>query len=117
MLVTFFAVEKPAVKMRLAISRSVIRAAFYGLGADGVEIKSGTIVGNLNVDFAAFVEGTEKQQSLGAFSCRLALVWSLDPMIERVANDVRKRVLDGLDDGFVEFGLRALHLKAHQFPG
>src|SRR6266568_7518519 len=84
---------------------------------DRIQVEPGTVVGDLDIDLPAFVESAQQQQSLARLSCCLTHGWSFYAVIERIANDVGERILDGLDDCFVELGLRAFHLKPYRFAG
>ena len=68
---------------------------------------------DLDVDLAAFVVGAQAQAALRRLAARHALLGPLDAVVDRVADDVGQRVLDGLDDGLVQLGVRAFHFETH----
>ena len=114
-LVTFSAVEKPGRKIRsqhLAVAharapaRRVTRPRSHGLRADALGVDAAAVVGDLDVDLAALVEGAQEERApRPACRRRRARSGRLDAVVDGVADDVRERVLDRLDDRLVELGL------------
>src|SRR5664279_2131799 len=66
-----------------------------------------------SIDLATLVEGTQGQDSLNGLPHRLSHRWRLNAVIDRVADQVRERVLDGFEQPSVEFGVLADHFDAH----
>ena len=87
--------------------------ALDGLLAHFFDGDAGAVVGNLDDDVAAFLDGAQFQRAFGVLACGLAHIGRLDAVIERVAHGVGERVLDGLKQALVELGLLALHLQIH----
>ena len=84
-------------------------ALLDGLAADRLRIDPLAVVRELDVDHSPFVERPEPELPLGRLPCALADLGRLDPVIHRVADDVRQRVLDRLGQRLVQLGLLALH--------
>ena len=55
----------------------------------------------------------QRQQPSGIFPGGLPDLGTFDAMIHRIPHQVGQRILDGLDQRLVEFGLLALHLDPH----
>ncbi len=53
------------------------------------------------------------ERSFGILACGLAHLRRLDAVIERVADRMRQRILDGFEQALVELGVLALDLQAH----
>ena len=119
-LVTVCAVENPGRKIRLSASRSLSllrlfrpeQSFLYRLLLDPRDIDPRAVVADLDVDLAAFVKGAKGQSPLRRLARPHSHLRRFDAMVAGVANQVHQRVLDGLDDGPVEFRLRAIHLQA-----
>ncbi len=82
------------------------------LAAHAFRIDAAAVVADLDVDLAAFVEGAQRHDALARLAARRRGLRRLDAVIDGVADDVRQRILDGLDDRLVELGLLAEHLDA-----
>jgi hypothetical protein len=89
------------------------QAFFDGLAADLIGVEPAAIVGDLDDDLTAFVIRAQEQAPFSGFADSDAPFGLLDAVIDRVANDVRQRILDRLDDRLVKFGLFAFHFDAH----
>ena len=87
--------------------------AFDGLLAHLLDGNAGAVVGDLDDDVAALLAGAQLESSLGILACGLAHLRRLDAVIERVAHRVGERILDGLEQALVEFGVLAFHLQAN----
>lgn len=83
--------------------------------AQSLVVQSRTIVRYLDVDLTALVKRPQQKQALFLFPRGAAYLWRLNAVIDAVAHEMRQRILDGFDDGLVEFGLLALHRDAHLF--
>ena len=120
-LVTAAAVEKPGRKMSCSSSRSAScaarsgsdEAALDGLLANLVDGNAGAVVGDFDDDVAALLTGAQRERTFGILAGGLAHVRRLNAVVERVADRVGERVLDGFEQALVEFGLLAFHLQAH----
>ena len=87
-------------------------AALDGFLAHFFDGDAGAVVGDFDDDVAAFMAGAQLEGSLGVLARGLAHFGRLDAVIERVAHGVGERVLDGLEQAFVEFGVLAFDLDA-----
>ena len=87
--------------------------ALDGLGANLVDGDAGAVVGDLDDDVAALLDGAQRKRAFGILARGLAHLRRLDAVIQRVAHRVGQRVLDGLQQALVELGLLALHLQVH----
>ena len=91
------------------------RAAFDRFSLYPIDIDSRTIVADLDVDLPAFMEGSQRQSAFQRLSRLLSLLWQLDAVIDRVANEMSQRVLDRLDNRLVQLGVGPLHVNPHLF--
>ena len=115
---TFSAVENPGKEDQvedLALGQACSlfwgdHAAVDSLLPNAVAVQPRTVVADLDVDLSAFMEGPQNEAPGRVFPCLDPGFRKLDPMVDGIANQMGQRVLDGLDDGFVEFGLFAFHL-------
>ena len=89
------------------------QAFFERLVPDRLQVDSVTVVRDLDVHLAAFVEGAQQEPSLCWLLGGQAVGRALHAVIDAVADQVGQGILDRLDDGLVELGLAALHLDAH----
>jgi len=83
----------------------------HGLGADLVERQALPVVGDLDDNVAALVEGVERDAAGLGLARRLAVGGPLQAVIGAVAHQMGQRVLDQLEDLAVELGLGAEHLQ------
>ena len=88
-------------------------AALDGLLADFFDGDAGAVVGDFDDDVAAFVAGAQLESSFGILARGLAHFGRFDAVIERVADGVGERVLDGFKQALVELGVLAFDLQAH----
>lgn len=118
---TFSDVEKPLAKMRLRVSLSVSLALAsmspfsIGLLADFGGVHAFAIVGNLDDDGGARVEGFEEDDASGVLACRYAFLGGLDAVVAAVADDVEEGVFEVVDDILIELDLTALDDELHLF--
>ena len=84
----------------------------HDLGAHTFDIDAATVVVDLDVDLAAFVEGAHQDATFARLAGRHALLRCLDAVVNAVAHNVRQRIFDGFNDGLVELGVLAFHLEA-----
>ena len=75
-------------------------------------VDAGAVVGDLDDDLAALVPGAQGEHALGRLADPHAGVGVLDAVVDGVADQVRQRVLDRLEQGLVQLGVAALHLQA-----
>ena len=68
------------------------------------------VVGDLDDDLAPFVESVQQQPALGRLAACGRTAGGFDAVIDRVADHVRERIPDGLDDRLVEFRLLPVHV-------
>ena len=79
-------------------------------------VDAGAVVGDLDVDLAALVEGAQRTDGPPArLAGGQAGLRQLDAVVDGIADDVGERVLDGLDDGLVQLRLCAFHLDVDLF--
>jgi hypothetical protein len=88
-------------------------ALLHRLRGDPLGVDAAAVVDDLEVDLAGLVVGAELQRPLGGLAPRDAVVRQLDAVVDRVADQVGQRVLDGLEHAAVELGVPALHLELH----
>src|SRR5262249_4105864 len=81
------------------------------LGANALRVDAAAVVGDLDDDLAALVEGVERDATLRRLAAGHALRGRLDSVIDGVADQVRQRVADRLDDALVEFGFVTFHFE------
>ena len=74
---------------------------------------AGAVVGDFDDDVAAFVAGAQLERSLRVLARGLANFGRLDAVIERVADRVRERILDGFEQALVELRILAFDLEAN----
>src|SRR5208282_332347 len=87
--------------------------AFDSLFAEAILAQAGAIVADFDIDLSTFMKGAQDQASASLLASLEADFWKFDAMVDGIAHQMGERILDGLDDGLVEFGLFALHLDAH----
>ncbi len=87
-----------------------------GLLLDARDVDARPVVGDFDVDLPAFVIGAKAQSSLWRLARVGAYFRRLDAVVARVPNQVDERILDGFDDGPVEFRLLPFHLQLDLFP-
>ena len=120
-LVTFCAVENPGRKIKLKISRSVMRAA-----CSAVITPRSTAFCRMRSTFSPAPSSlismltcppswkARRIRRPARILSRLHAVFGkFDAVVHGIADQVSERILDRLDDGLVEFGLLALHLDLH----
>ena len=81
--------------------------------ADLLEGDATTIVGDLDRDPPALVEGPQRQPPGAGLAPGDANVGGLDAVVDRVADEVRERVADALDQRPVEFGIGPVDHQLH----
>ncbi len=87
--------------------------AFDRLLANAFDVQAGAIVTDLDDNLPPFVKRAQNQTpgpSLPGFG---PVFGKLDAMVNGIAHQMRKRIFDRLDDGFIELGVFALHLDGH----
>ena len=89
------------------------QALLYRLVADPRLIETGPVVRNLDVDLSSFMKRAQEQPALRIFPGGLPDLGVFDAMIHGIPHQVGQRILDGLDQRLVQFGLLALHLHPH----
>ena len=115
---TVCAVENPGWKIRLkgfAIAQLLRlfrpqQAILERLLFDPRDVNPRPIIPDFDVDLAPFVIGTKGQYPLRRFARADPDLRRFDAVVARIADQVHQRILDGLDDGPVEFRLRSVHL-------
>ena len=80
-----------------------------------LRVDARAIVGNFQLKVAAFVEGADAHGSLFGLAHLAPFVGRLDAVIDRVAENVRHRIFDGLEQTLIEFGVAALGFQLHLF--
>ena len=111
--------EDQVQQFAVAHARCLVRgdqALVQSLLLDALEIDSRAVIGDFDIDLPAFVEGAQEEAPLRGFSSGHALFRRLNAVIDGVADQVGERILDGFDEGLVEFRLLAFHLQADLFP-
>ena len=68
------------------------------------------VIADFDVDLSRLRDRHEGSVSLVAICLRDADFRQFDAVVARIADQVHQRILDGLDDGPVEFRLRSVHL-------
>ena len=94
---TFSAVEKPGSEDelgRLAIGhpRGLIgtdQTALDSLAADAIHVQASAVVGDLDVDLAAFVERPQAEHAFGRLARGDASLRRFDAVVDGVAHEVR----------------------------
>ncbi len=120
-LVTAAAVENPGRKSSWSssawdiwsTSARVRRPLLDGLRGHRVGVDALAVVDHLDDHLAARVVGTQPEETLSRLAGRDPVGRRLDPVIDRVADQVRQRVLDRLEQAAVELGVAADHVEAH----
>ena len=87
----------------------------YGFLPDAVHIDSGPVVANFNIDLAALVIGPQTQDPLRVFAAGLPPLNGFDSVIHGIADNMRQRILDRLNNGAIELRLISGHLDADTF--
>jgi hypothetical protein len=80
------------------------------LRADLLGVEASAVVAHLDRDLAALVVGADPDHALLRLAHGSPLLGWLDPVIDRVPNEVRERVPDRFDDRPVQLGLLAFRL-------
>ena len=91
------------------------QSAFHGLCAQFFEIESGTVIANFDIDLATFVIRPKMKYALGWLACSPARFRLFNAVIHSVADHVGQWILDGFNDGLIEFSFGAFHFDAHLF--
>ena len=86
------------------------KAVFEDLGRDSFGIETPPVVGDLDDDVAALVVGVEPDRAGFRLARLPALLRRLQAVIRGVADHVRQRILDQLENLAVQFGFGADHL-------
>src|SRR5215470_13240206 len=87
-------------------------AAGDRLGADLLAVDAVAVVGDLDVDLAAGVEGADAERALGGLAGGDPRLGRLDAVVDGVPDEVREGILDRFEERAVELGLLALELDA-----
>ena len=90
-------------------------AALDGLLADAFAIQTGAVVADFDVHLAAFVKSPQDQPAGRIFAGLDTVLGKFDAVVDRIAHQMRERILDRLDDSLIELGLLAFHLDVHLF--
>ena len=91
------------------------QAFFYRFGAHTLAVDAGAVVDDLDDHLATLVLGPDQERPGLGLAGSNAVGGLLDAVVDRIANDVGQRVLDGLDDGAVELGFLTLGLEGDVF--
>ena len=86
-------------------------AEALGFGADLRSVEAAPVVCHLDDDVATLVERGERDRPFVPLARRTALVGPLEPVIDRVPDEVRQRVDELLDHALVDLGPLALDLE------
>jgi len=91
------------------------QAFFQRLVAQFDRVDTGAVIGDFDVDLAAFVISAHRQATFlgfvgGATGCR-----ELDAVVDGVADQVSQRILHRFDQAFVELGFLAFHFHPDLF--
>ena len=78
-----------------------------GLGQNLVPIESPSVVLDGDADAAAFVEGVQTDRAQLGLVAGEAFIRRFQSMIGGISHEVRERIADGLDDGFIQLGFLA----------
>ncbi len=82
-----------------------------GLGRHHVRVDALAVVRHLDDHLAAGVVGAQRQHAVGGLAGRGPFGGRLDAVVDGVADQVRQRVLDRLEQAAVELGVAADHLQ------
>jgi hypothetical protein len=88
------------------------QALLLRLGADPGGIETGAIVAHADQNLGTDVRRAELDPAFGRFARGGAAGGVLDPMVDRVADEMHERIGEPLDEGLVEFGVLA---RGHEF--
>ncbi|OIQ82959.1 hypothetical protein GALL_352550 [mine drainage metagenome] len=108
--------EQQVEDLRRGHLRDLVRGpqpALDRLRRDVTGVDPTTVVGDLDEHLATGVVRTQRQGSLGRLVRGQTLLGGLDAVIDRVAHQVRQRVLDRLEEAAVELGVTADELEVH----
>ncbi len=86
----------------------IVDASLDRFLADAVGIETTSIVGDFDVDLAEIVEGCDRYLSCFRFAGGDPFGGRFDPVIRAVANQMRQRIADRLDQLAIELGIGAL---------
>src|SRR5579872_5603193 len=88
---------------------------FQREGADPLNVETAAVIGNLDDDVAALVAGRQPNPAGSWLAGCKPFSRAFDAVIGAVADEMRQRVLDHLQDLPVEFGIGTVHLEVDVF--
>ena len=87
--------------------------ALYGLGAYGIDVQPGAVIGKADHDFRAFMAGGDVDLSHRRFTGALACVLALHAVVDSVAYHVFERAYHAIKHGSIDFHLVATEFQFH----
>ena len=101
-------------QLRLRHGRRILHPQLQGLAADALPVQPAAVVGELYDDAATLAPRGDAHTAALRLAHAHALLRELQPVVQRVADDVRERVGECFHDPAVDLRVLALHDQLHR---